>query len=55
MTWCWSTCGCRAGDGVSLLVHVRQTYPRIESIGMSAADDAELVTPRSAPVPSATC
>jgi DNA-binding NarL/FixJ family response regulator len=32
------------GDGVSLLVHVRQTYPRIESIGMSAADDAELVS-----------
>lgn len=32
------------GDGVSLLVHVRQTYPRIESIGMSAADDPEMVS-----------
>ncbi|RQO47823.1 DNA-binding response regulator [Variovorax sp. KBW07] len=32
------------GDGVSLLVHVRQAYPRIESIGMSAADDPEMVS-----------
>ncbi len=32
------------GDGVSLLMHVRQTYPRIESIGMSATDDPELVS-----------
>lgn len=31
-------------DGVSLLMHVRQTYPRIESIGMSATDDHELVS-----------
>ncbi|MFH0134423.1 LuxR C-terminal-related transcriptional regulator [Variovorax sp. VaC1] len=31
-------------DGVSLLMHVRQAYPRIESIGMSATDDHELVS-----------
>lgn len=31
-------------DGVSLLMHVRQIYPRIESVGMSATDDHELVS-----------
>ena len=30
-------------DGAALLHHVRQAYPRIESIGMSATDDQELV------------
>lgn len=30
-------------DGAALLQHVRQAYPRIESIGMSATDDQELV------------
>ncbi|WP_198088572.1 response regulator transcription factor [Variovorax sp. E3] len=32
-----------SNDGVSLLQHVRQNYPGIESVGMSAADDQELV------------
>lgn len=31
-------------DGISLLQHVRQSYARIESIGMSARDDHELVS-----------
>ncbi|MGJ7612266.1 MULTISPECIES: LuxR C-terminal-related transcriptional regulator [unclassified Variovorax] len=31
-------------DGVALLNHVRQHHARIESIGMSAQDDAELVS-----------
>lgn len=30
-------------DGVALIKHVRQTYPWIESVAMSAADDHELV------------
>lgn len=30
-------------DGVSLINHVRQTYPWIESVAMSAADDHQLV------------
>jgi DNA-binding NarL/FixJ family response regulator len=30
-------------DGVSLILHVRQTYPHIETIAMSAADDHDLV------------
>lgn len=32
-----------SNDGVWLLQHVRQNYPGIESVGMSAADDQELV------------
>jgi DNA-binding NarL/FixJ family response regulator len=32
-----------SNDGAALLHHVRQAYPRIESIGMSATDDQELV------------
>ncbi|SEF21252.1 response regulator transcription factor [Variovorax sp. NFACC27] len=30
-------------DGVAVLQHVRQAYPRIESVGMSATDDQQLV------------
>lgn len=30
-------------DGVALLQHVRQVHPRIESVGMSATDDQQLV------------
>ncbi|WP_432730090.1 LuxR C-terminal-related transcriptional regulator [Variovorax sp. W6] len=30
-------------DGAAVLQHVRQAYPRIESIGMSAIDDQQLV------------
>lgn len=30
-------------DGAAVLHHVRQTYPRIESIAMSATDDQQLV------------
>ena len=32
-----------ARDGVSLIQHARQSYPWIESVAMSAADDRELV------------
>ncbi|RUR68893.1 response regulator [Variovorax guangxiensis] len=30
-------------DGAAVLHHVRQTYPRVESIGMSASDDQQQV------------
>jgi len=35
--------GLPGDDGVAVLHHVRQTYPRIESVGMSAADDQQQV------------
>ena len=33
----------QGNDGAAVLHHVRQTYPRIECIGMSATDDQQLV------------